>query len=46
MTTTELKINVLNPCTSSSSNCSDKMLKEEIETLNKDKTQTDISGSQ
>ena len=44
-TTTELKINALNPYMSNSSNYSNKTLKEEIEILDKDKTQTDISRS-
>ena len=38
MTTTELKINTPNLCTSGSFNCLDKMLKEKIKMLNKDKT--------
>ena len=44
-TTTELKINARNPCTPSSSNCSNETLKEEIEMSDKDETQTDIGGS-
>ena len=38
MTTTELKINAPNPCMFGSSNYSNKILKEEIKILNKDKT--------
>ena len=38
MTTTKLKTNALNPYMSGSSNCSNEMLKEEIEMLNKDET--------
>ena len=46
-TTTKSKINALNPCTSSSSNCSNKKSKEEsIETSDEDKTQVNISKSQ
>ena len=45
-TTTELKINAPNPCTSGSSNCSNETSKEEIiETSGKDETRTDIGGS-
>ena len=43
--TTKLKTNTLNPYTPSSSNYLNKILKEKIKILNKDKTQIDISGS-
>ena len=45
-TTTESKINTLNPCMPSGSNCLNETLKEEIETSDKDETRTDIGGSQ